>query len=114
MTPYVIHCLYNIWQLIYGLRKKIWSNETISIVFHFSIYLLFFNQAEFFYGFIKVAAVILFIILGIVINLGGAPDHKTTDLKHGQPLALYTTDLRTFLQCMLQNIDKEYYRRYLN
>jgi amino acid transporter len=33
-------------------------------------------EAEFFYGFIKVGAVILFIILGIIINLGGAPDHK--------------------------------------
>eukprot|EP00596_Hydrurales_sp_CCMP1899_P010120 CAMPEP_0119048104 /NCGR_PEP_ID=MMETSP1177-20130426/56924_1 /TAXON_ID=2985 /ORGANISM="Ochromonas sp, Strain CCMP1899" /LENGTH=568 /DNA_ID=CAMNT_0007023533 /DNA_START=152 /DNA_END=1855 /DNA_ORIENTATION=- len=33
-------------------------------------------EAEFVYGAIKVAAVILFIILGIVINLGGAPDKK--------------------------------------
>jgi amino acid transporter len=33
-------------------------------------------EAEFFYGAIKVTAVILFIILGIIINLGGAPDHK--------------------------------------
>lgn len=33
-------------------------------------------EAEFFYGFIKVTAVILFIILGIIINLGGAPDKK--------------------------------------
>lgn len=32
-------------------------------------------EAEFFYGFIKVGAVILFIILGIIINLGGAPNH---------------------------------------